>query len=125
MLQEMLDKQNKLQERLGYDIGSMHDEERSAFIKENSIHLTQELHELLYEIPHFKPWKDYSGMSLFDSYESWYKASKELIDMLHFFLNICLALGLDADNLYDMYMAKNKENHRRQDEGYTHDKSYR
>jgi len=125
MLQEMLDKQNKLQERLGYDIGSMHDEERSAFIKENSIHLTQELHELLYEIPHFKPWKDYSGMSLFDSYESWYKASKELIDMLHFFLNICLALGLDADNLYDMYMAKNKENHKRQDEGYTHDKSYR
>jgi len=125
MLQEMLDKQNKLQERLGYDIGSMHDEERSAFIKENSIHLTQELHELLYEIPHFKPWKDYSGMSLFDSYKSWYKASKELIDMLHFFLNICLALGLDADNLYDMYMAKNKENHKRQDEGYTHDKSYR
>jgi dimeric dUTPase (all-alpha-NTP-PPase superfamily) len=125
MLQEMLDKQNKLQERLGYDIGSMHDEERSAFIKENSIHLTQELHELLYEIPHFKPWKDYSGMSLFDSYESWYKASKELIDMLHFFLNICLALGLNADNLYDMYMAKNKENHKRQDEGYTYDKSYR
>lgn len=125
MLQEMLDKQNKLQERLGYDIGSMHDEERSAFIKENSIHLTQELHELLYEIPHFKPWKDYSGMSLFDLYESWYKASKELIDMLHFFLNICLALGLNADNLYDMYIAKNKENHRRQDEGYTYDKSYR
>ena len=93
--------------------------------KLKTIHLTQELHELLYEIPHFKPWKDYSGMSLFDSYKSWYKASKELIDMLHFFLNICLALGLDADNLYDMYMAKNKENHKRQDEGYTHDKSYR
>ena len=25
----------------------------------------------------------------------------------------------------DMYMEKNKENHRRQDEGYTHNKSYR
>jgi dimeric dUTPase (all-alpha-NTP-PPase superfamily) len=40
-------------------------------------------------------------------------------------LNIALALDMSDKDIYDMYMEKNKENHKRQDEGYTYDKSYR
>ena len=125
MLQEMMDKQLELQERLGYDIDGMDTEDRADYIKEFSIHLTQELHELLYEIPFFKKWKDYSNMTEEEINTSWAAAKKEYIDMLHFMLNIGLALSLSAEEMHDMYMDKNKENHERQDEGYTHDKSYR
>ena len=39
MLQEMMDKQLELQERLGYDIDGMDTEDRADYIKEFSIHL--------------------------------------------------------------------------------------
>lgn len=125
MLQEMLDKQLELQKRLGYDIENMDVFERTDYIKEFSIHLTQELHELLYELVGFKPWKDYSGVSLDDVVIQHDKSVKEFIDLFHFVLNLALALGIDAAGIHERYMEKNKENHKRQDEGYTHDKSYR
>lgn len=124
-LQEMLNMQNDLQARLGYDIQAMDAQERTEFIKEFSIHLNQETNEMLYELPFFKPWKDYSGMTLEEHVIQHQKATEEFIDMLHFFLNIALALGADEDKLHEAYMAKNAENHVRQDGGYTHDKSFR
>jgi dimeric dUTPase (all-alpha-NTP-PPase superfamily) len=125
MLDKMLQKQKELQERLGYDFGSMTREEITAYIKEFSIHLTQELHEMLYSLPYFKPWKDYSAMTVEEYETSMEEARKEFIDVFHFMLNIALALGMSDKDIYDMYMEKNKENHKRQDEGYTYDKSYR
>lgn len=125
MLDRMLQKQKELQERLGYDFSSMTQEEITAYIKEFSIHLTQELHEMLYVLPYFKPWKDYSAMTVEEYKAGMEEARKEFIDMLHFMLNIALALNISSKDIYNMYIAKNKENHRRQDEGYTHDKSYR
>ena len=125
MLDKMLQKQKELQECLGYDFRSMTQEEITAYIKEFSIHLTQEMHEMLYVLPYFKPWKDYSAMTVEEYKAGMEEARKEFIDMFHFMLNIALALNMSSKDIYNMYMAKNKENHRRQDEGYTHDKSYR
>ena len=53
------------------------------------------------------------------------KAKMECIDAWHFFMNIMLALGFSEEEFYEMYMRKNRENHRRQDDGYTADVSYR
>ena len=125
MLDKMLQKQKELQECLGYDFRSMTQEEITAYIKEFSIHLTQEMHEMLYVLPYFKPWKDYSAMTVEEYKAGMEEARKEFIDMFHFMLNIALALNMSSKDIYNMNMAKNKENHRRQDEGYTHDKSYR
>ncbi len=72
MLDKMLQKQKELQECLGYDFRSMTQEEITAYIKEFSIHLTQEMHEMLYVLPYFKPWKDYSAMTVEE-----YKAGME------------------------------------------------
>ena len=121
----MMDKQLELQERLGYDFSNMTKEEITAYIKEFSIHLNQEVNEMLYELPYFKPWKDYSTISSREYEAGMDSARKEFIDLFHFVLNIALALDMSAQDIYTMYMVKNKENHRRQDEGYTHDKSYR
>lgn len=66
----------------------------------------------------------------------WWKAKKplneaqikeEIIDVLHFVLSMCVAAGMDSDEIYSVYMAKNKENFDRQNGlsnkyGYTEDK---
>lgn len=124
-LESMMDMQRALQKRLGADFSNMTTQERVAFIKEHSIHLNQEVNEMLYELPYFKPWKDYSGLTVGQEEEMFEKARMELIDAWHFFMNMALALGMTPEQFYMMYAAKNMENHRRQDEGYTADKSYR
>jgi dimeric dUTPase (all-alpha-NTP-PPase superfamily) len=124
-LQEMLNKQYELQERLGTDFGAMTAREITAFIKEHSIHVNQEMNEMLYELPFFKPWKNYDDMTSDDIDAAFMKAQEEYIDFMHFALNIGLALGFTECMMARMYLDKNKENHRRQDEGYTHDKQYR
>lgn len=124
-LAEMLDTQAKFQYRLDNGFFAMSVKERVAFIKEHSLHLNQEINEMLYELPFFKPWKDYSGMSVEEIKGALYKAKMECVDAWHFFMNIMLALGFSHEEFYNMYMAKNKENHRRQDAGYTADVNYR
>jgi len=124
-LEEMLITQARFQCRLNPSFPHMTNRERVAFIKEHSIHLNQEVNEMLYELPFFKPWKDYSGMTDAEIDAAFEKARMECIDAWHFFMNIMLALDFDAAMFYEMYMAKNKENHRRQDVGYTADVSYR
>lgn len=124
-LETMLSMQRDFQVRLNPNFMSMTVPERVAFIKEHSIHLNQEINEMLYELPYFKPWKDYSSVDDNKEAEMLAKARMECIDAWHFFMNIMIALGFSVDEFTDMYMAKNKENHRRQDDGYTADKSYR
>lgn len=124
-LEAMLAMQRNFQMRLDPKFLDMSVKERVAFIKEHSIHLNQEINEMLYELPYFKPWKDYSGLSPEAESVALAKARMECIDAWHFFMNIMLALGFTADEFTYMYMQKNKENHRRQDDGYTADKSYR
>lgn len=66
----------------------------------------------------------------------WWKTKKplneaqikeEIIDVLHFVLSMCVAAGMDSDEIYSVYMAKNKENFDRQNglsnkHGYIEDK---
>ena len=124
-LETMLETQAKFQQRLDPNFFDKTLGERVAFIKEHSIHLNQEINEMLYELPFFKPWKDYSGMDEEAQGIAMAKARMEMIDAWHFFMNIMLGLGFTADEFFEMYMNKNAENHKRQDEGYTYDKSYR
>lgn len=124
-LESMLEKQTEFQCRLDEKFLDKTVEERVAFIKEHSIHLNQEINEMLYELPFFKPWKDYTGMGVEAQNIAMQKARCEMIDAWHFFMNIMIGLGFTAEEFYDMYMEKITENHKRQDDGYTYDKSYR
>ncbi|WWS25327.1 hypothetical protein vBKpnAMK6_00383 [Klebsiella phage vB_Kpn_AM_K6] len=42
----------------------------------------------------------------------------EMIDILHFVLNMFMALGLDSEEIFKLYYLKNAENFARQDSGY-------
>lgn len=122
----MLYMQRTLQEKAySYNFETMDIKDRVAFIKEMSIHATQEMHEMMYELPHFKPWKDYNNMSEEEVAIAMTKAQEEFVDLAHFFFNIAIALQLSSDDILTMYSKKNHENFKRQEEGYTHDVSYR
>jgi hypothetical protein len=42
----------------------------------------------------------------------------EIIDMLHFFINYAISVGMTPKEMYNMYMTKNLENRNRQARGY-------
>lgn len=125
MLKAIMDKQLELQIRLGTNFATMSDEDRAAFMRNHRGYLADEVAEALYEMPNYKLWKDYSDMSPEARNIAWQKVRMELVDSLHFFVNLLLCADFTAEELYEMYMAKNAENHRRQDAGYTADMSYR
>lgn len=125
MLRTIMKKQLEFQQSLGVDFSSMSPEERAAYMRDQRGYLDDEVAEALYEMPFYKSWKDYSKMSEEEYNVAWQKVRMELIDALHFFVNILLAAGMTPAEVCEMYLMKNKENHRRQTDGYTADKSYR
>jgi hypothetical protein len=71
----------------------------------------------------WKPWKSnhkkaYS-MKISDLSEGDLKELKmELVDIQHFLFNMMISVGMTAEELYNYYCSKNKENIRRQENNY-------
>ncbi len=76
------------------------------WIQRETLAMISELAELIDEV-NFKWWKNKKEVD-----EALVK--NELVDILHFFVSMCLKTGMDADELYARYMEKNKENFDRQ-----------
>ncbi len=68
--------------------------------------MLSEMAELIDEV-NFKWWKNPKPV---DSD----RVKEELVDILHFFVSMCIKAGMDADELYERYMQKNQENFDRQ-----------
>jgi dimeric dUTPase (all-alpha-NTP-PPase superfamily) len=77
-----------------------------VWLQRETLALLSELAELLDET-NFKWWKNPKELN----YEN---IKGELIDILHFFVSMCLKTGMDADEVYARYIEKNKENFLRQ-----------
>lgn len=76
------------------------------WIQKETLAMLSELAELLDEV-NFKWWKNPKEINL-DNVKG------ELIDVLHFFASMCLKVGMNADEVYQRYIEKNKENFKRQ-----------
>jgi dimeric dUTPase (all-alpha-NTP-PPase superfamily) len=110
-LEEMLKLQEQLQLRfLGANPYFLGGERRKNYVKEMVLATTDELHEALREVP----WKSWSKNVSGDNE----KFKDELVDALHFFLNLMLVSGMTADELFTRYLRKNNVNHGRIDDGY-------
>ncbi len=114
-LTAMLYTQRDLQAKsFKHDFGTMSDEERMRYVRDNVLALTDELHEALGECG-WRPWATSNHMHV-----SAYLG--ELVDAWHFLMNLMLASGIApsvlADRLYDSYMEKQARNAQRQAEGY-------
>jgi dimeric dUTPase (all-alpha-NTP-PPase superfamily) len=76
------------------------------WIKMQTLAMMSEMAELLDEV-NFKWWKNPKPIDPD-------RVREELVDILHFFVSMCLRAGMDAGELYRRYLDKNQENFDRQ-----------
>lgn len=79
---------------------------KGEWVCKKAMALMVELGEVVSEAQ-YKWWKNYSDID-----EAALK--EEIVDVLHFFLGMCIDSGMTADELFDIYLKKNKENYDRQ-----------
>jgi NTP pyrophosphatase (non-canonical NTP hydrolase) len=111
MLAEIFEKQRALQiSSFGGDPANLDQESKIEYIKSMTLAASDELHEALAEVG-WKPWATSRHINR-DAYLG------ELIDVLHFLVNLCLVVGADADEIAERYAEKSSRNVKRQAEGY-------
>ena len=76
------------------------------WIQKETLAMLSELSELIDEV-NFKWWKNEKPVDTG-------KVRDELVDILHFFVSMCLKTGMSADELHQRYLHKNAENFDRQ-----------
>jgi dimeric dUTPase (all-alpha-NTP-PPase superfamily) len=114
-LEAIFDRQLRLQKHsFGVDPTGLDDEQLSEWVRWNVLALEDELHEALAEV-RWKPWSIDSGFANRDAYV------KELVDAVHFLVNLFLAAGATPDEVLTRYLSKANVNSERQAAGYTHD----
>lgn len=104
-----LDKLFELQKRFDDDIVAQRGLQHitpEEWIQKETLAMLSELSELIDEV-NFKWWKNPKEIN-------YNNVKEELIDILHFFMSMCLKVGMNADEVYDRYIDKNKENIKRQ-----------
>ena len=98
-----------LQKQLDMDITTRRHLEHITpheWIQKDVLAMVAELGELLNEV-NFKWWKNPKEIDQA-------AINEELVDVLHFFISMCIRAGMDAEELYRIYVEKNKENFDRQ-----------
>lgn len=98
-MQNALDKEIEVTRNLG---GITKD----VWIQRETLAMLSELAELIDEV-NFKWWKNEKEID-----ES--KVKGELVDILHFFISMCLKMDMTSEELFNIYLDKNKENFDRQ-----------
>ncbi|MFI3166975.1 MAG: dUTPase [Bacillota bacterium] len=88
---------------------------REEWIQKEILAMLSELSELLDEV-NFKWWKNKKEINE-------YNIKEELIDIMHFFFSACIKMGMSAEEIYDIYIRKNRENFARQN-GTSQKKGY-
>lgn len=86
-----------------------------VWIQRQTLAMLSELAELIDEV-NFKWWKNEKAIDVDN-------VRNELVDILHFFISMCIKSGMDAEELFARYVEKNKENFMRQ-RGLSEKKGY-
>ncbi len=117
-LKDIFKHQFELQKRLGiYEKTDKCDEMKQQYINQMILALHEEAVEIMretaYKNPKFVPfgWKKGQG---FDEE----KFKEEIIDLMHFVINLALISGMNYTEFYKRYIGKNKENFKCQEDNY-------
>ena len=116
----------------GYNFEEMSLRELMDFWHMNNHALIDEIHEATDALGGIKDgngnaiwkrWKkafdSYSNLKFSDlSADDQLECKFEIVDILHFFMNMAVSVGMTSSEMYNMYMAKNEENRARQQKGY-------
>lgn len=122
MLDELFRLQADLNKRSGFDAHALRENfdplVAGKWIDNYLKALTNEVEELR-DCTYWKHWaqetKDGRRYELHDVQN----ARVEVIDMLHFWISLAHCVGLNAKEVFDLYVKKNKVNHTRQDTNYS------
>lgn len=108
MSTDMLKEIFRLQEQFDRAVAEHRDLEyrRDVWIQMEVLAIISELSEILDEV-NFKWWKDPKAID--DE-----RLKEEIVDVLHFFVSMCLKAGIGPEELYQAYIRKNQENFARQ-----------
>lgn len=110
MLQDLFDKQMSLNQRIGVNPRDMNEDEQVKWILNYTRAASQEMAELIDSVP----WKWWAKYQEFDVQN----AKVEVVDLFHFIISLAQVLGMDAQDVHNLYNQKNKLNFKRQDDGY-------
>mgnify|MGYP001611189923 FL=1 len=125
-LKELQEKQKALLERLDVPVAGFDDRFRKSNMarywknviekwnKEYILAMHAELSELL----EWANWKHWKTEKVEYTDERINEIHIELIDILHFWMNLCIVWSLTPERIIELYREKNIENHKRQDKGY-------
>ena len=102
-LQTLLYSQLKLQAMHGHNFAKMSIEDKEQYTRDMILYLLEETHELLRET-NFKTYKKTRKPVIKE------KIEEELVDIVCFYLNLCLCWDVDAKSIVNAYFKKNKKN---------------
>lgn len=111
MLTHIFEMQTQLNRRIGVECANMGEEDQQKWLLNYCRAMSQEIAELTDSVP----WKWWAKYQTFDKQN----ARIEVVDLFHFLISLAQVLGMSAEDVYKMYLAKNKVNFQRQDSGYT------
>lgn len=112
MLADLFARQKASQEARGYQF-PMEGQNAADYIKSHTLHCVDELMEMLHEVKGYKEWKVYDFGDAADNKVQRVKAKEELVDAVHFLINVALALNISAADLYLAYKNKEQVNYNR------------
>ena len=110
-LENIFDLQEQLNARIGVNMKDMDDDERAKWILNYVRAMQQELAELTDSVP----WKWWANYQAFDKQN----AKVEIVDLFHFLISLAQVMGMNAEDIHEAYLKKNKVNHDRQEKGYS------
>ncbi len=90
---------------------------KQQYINQMILALHEEAVEIMRESPYKNPnyvpfgWKKEQKFNI-------EKFKEEIIDIIHFVINLCIVVDMKPQEIYDKYLNKNKENHQRQKDNY-------
>ncbi len=121
-LQELFDLQAKLNKRTGFDAKALREKFDNQYagqwLSNYLAAMSNELEELR-DCMFWKHWcKEAKEGRRFEIYDL-QNAKVEVTDMLFFWISLAQCLGLDADDVFNLYQQKLGVNHNRQDKDYS------
>jgi dimeric dUTPase (all-alpha-NTP-PPase superfamily) len=105
-LEQIFKLQAKLNRLAGVDVSMLTSAERKEWMMRFVLAMHQELAELTETLP-YKWWRKRRRRNAHD-------ARQEIVDLLHFVVSLSQLSGMDAQQLYDLYVRKNRTNIARQ-----------
>jgi hypothetical protein len=122
MLDDMFERQGALNKRIGYDTKSLRDNFDPAsggrWLNDYIMAAANELEELR-DCTFWKHWCAEAQAGKRFAIHDLQNARVEVIDLLFFWISMAQCVGLNAADVYDLYLQKLDVNHRRQDGEYS------